>query len=143
MPTIRTGYWIRVKGGQVMDVWDYAPDPNRMATEAGWKEAIEIFPDLVPNREIITSHSFNLNSEPLEIIWSKRELTVEERRESLINQAKQMFNRTVQDQLYLQMNENPDDQYDANVVAQAKLNMDSRIATIKNTVTHEDLDALM
>jgi hypothetical protein len=39
-------------------------------------------PDLVANREIVTTHQINIDVEPTEIVWSKRELDVEERKDS-------------------------------------------------------------
>jgi hypothetical protein len=143
MPTVKTGYWIRVKDGQVTDVWDYAPDPARRAAEPGWREAVEVFPDMTPHREITTGHSFNLDATPAEIVWAKREVTVEERRASMIGQAKGEFQRVVQEQLRLQMNDNPAEQYDPNAVATAKSAMEAKIATLEGASTHEALDALM
>ena len=143
MPTTRTGYWIRVKNGQVTDVWDYAPDPARRAAEPGWQEAVEIFPDITPNREIVTSHTFNLDATPIQIVWGKREVTVDERQGSLIGQAKGEFQRVVQEQMQRQINDNPDEQYDANAVAQAKADMEAKIAAVQAATTHEALDALM
>ena len=60
MPT-KTGYWIRVKNGKVTDVWDYKPSDDKLAAEPGWREAVEIMPDLVANREIITTHQINID----------------------------------------------------------------------------------
>lgn len=143
MPTTKTGYWIRVKNGQVTDVWDYAPDPARRAAEPGWAEAVEVFPDLTPNREILTSHSFNLETTPLQIVWGKREVTVDERKESLKGQAKAEFQRVVMEQMRLQMSDNPAEQYDANAVATAKSAMEAKIAAVDAATTHEQVDALM
>ena len=47
MPTTKTGYWIRVKNGEVTDVWDTTPDYQN---QAGWREAVEVFPDVTPNQ---------------------------------------------------------------------------------------------
>ena len=74
MPTTKTGYWIRVKNGEVTDVWDTTPDYQN---QAGWREAVEVFPDVTPNREIITTHSFDLNANPAQIVWAKREVTID------------------------------------------------------------------
>jgi hypothetical protein len=40
-------------------------------------------PDLVANREIVTTHQINIDVEPAEIVWSKRELEVDERKDVL------------------------------------------------------------
>ena len=87
MPTTKTGYWIRVKNGEVTDVWDTTPDYQN---QAGWREAVEVFPDVTPNREIITTHSFDLNANPAQIVWAKREVTMDERKGALSGQAKQI-----------------------------------------------------
>jgi len=143
MPTVKTGYWIRAKNGTVTDVWDYAPDPARRAAEPGWREAVEIFPDTTAHREILTGHSFNLDATPAEIVWAKREVTVDERRESMIGQAKGEFQRVVNEQLRRQMNDNPAEEYDPAAVATAKTAMEQRIVTLQGATTHEALDALM
>ncbi len=82
MPT-RSGYNVRVQNGQVTDCWD-TPAPEG---QDGWSAAVEITPDLTPNREILTTHSFDITKNPIEIVWGKRELTVDERKGSLIGQA--------------------------------------------------------
>lgn len=142
MPT-KTGYWIRVKGGKVSDVWDYKPDAARLAAEAGWREAVEIHPDLTDNREIYTTHTFNIDVEPAQIVWGKRELSVDERKQSLIGQAKAEFQMVVNQQMRLQMSDNPAEEYDPTAVATAKDAMNARIAAVEAAVTHEDVDALM
>lgn len=143
MPTTKTGYWIRVKDGVVTDVWDYAPDPTRRATEAGWREAVEVFPDMTPHREILTGHSFDLNATPAQIVWAKRELSVEERRGSMVSLAKSAFQQVVQEQLRLQLSDNQNEQYDPNAVASAKTAMEQKIAALEAASTHEDLDLLV
>jgi hypothetical protein len=94
MPT-KTGYWIRVKNGQVKDVWDYKPSDDKLAAESGWREAVEIMPDLVANREIVTTHQIDIDVEPAQIVWSKRELEVDERKSGLESQAKAAFKAVV------------------------------------------------
>jgi hypothetical protein len=69
MPT-QTGFWIQVKNGEVKQVWDYKPDASRMAAESGWRAASEVKPDLVDNREIMTTHSFDLDADPAQIVWA-------------------------------------------------------------------------
>ena len=49
-----------------------------MAAESGWRAASEVKPDLVDNREIVTTHSFDLDADPAQIVWAKRELTVDD-----------------------------------------------------------------
>ena len=140
MPT-QTGFWIQVKNGEVKQVWDYKPDDSRIAEEGGWREAVEVKPDLIENREIITTHSFDIDADPAQIVWSKRELTVDERKGILIEQAKFDFKQIVDEQLQVEMAED-DASGDLDAVAAAKAAKDARIATINAATTHEEVDAL-
>jgi hypothetical protein len=140
MPT-QTGFWIQVKNGEVKQVWDYAPDASRRAAESGWREAVEVKPDLVDNREIITTHSFDLDADPAQIVWGKRELTVDERKGALIGQAKAEFQQVVDAQLQVEMADD-DASGDLDAVAAAKAVKDARIAAINAATTHDEVDAL-
>ena len=140
MPT-QAGFWIQVKNGEVKQVWDYAPDASRRATEGGWREAVEVKPDLVDNREIITTHSFDLDADPAQIVWGKRELTVDERKGALIGQAKAEFQAVVDAHLQVEMADD-DASGDLDAVAAAKAVKDARIAAINAATTHDEVDAL-
>jgi len=140
MPT-QAGFWIQVKNGEVKQVWDYKPDPARMAEEGGWRAAVEVKPDLVDNREIITTHSFDLDADPAQIVWAKRELTVDERKGALIGQAKAEFQAVVDAQLQIEMADD-DASGDLDAVSTAKAAKDARIAAINAATTHDEVDAL-
>jgi hypothetical protein len=141
MPT-QTGFWIQVKNGEVKQVWDYAPDASRQAAEGGWREAVEVKPDLTDNREIITTHSFDLTADPAQIVWAKRELTVDERKGSLKGQANAEFQQAVDAEIAKQLDDDPATVYDAAAVATAQTTLTDRIAAIDAATTHEDVDAL-
>jgi hypothetical protein len=140
MPT-QTGFWIQVKNGEVKQVWDYAPDASRRAAESGWREAVEVKPDLVDNREIMTTHSFDLDADPAQIVWGKRELTVDERKGALIGQANAEFQEVVNAQMQIEMADD-DASGDLDAVAAAKAVKDARIAAINAATTHEDVDVI-
>lgn len=140
MPT-QTGFWIQVKNGEVKQVWDYAPDASRRAAESGWKEAVEVKPDLVDNREIMTTHSFDLDADPAQIVWAKRELTVDERKGALRGQANAEFQAVVDAQLQIEMADD-DASGDLEAVSTAKAAKDARIAAINAATTHDEVDAL-
>jgi len=140
MPT-RSGYNVRVQNGQVTDCWD-TPAPEG---QSGWSAAVEITPDLTPNREILTTHSFDITKNPVEIVWSKRELSVDERKGSLIGQAEFQVMRLENE---LQMKRNMPEFADqistleAEIEA-AKSTRDARVIQVNAAATHEDVDALM
>jgi len=140
MPTVKQGYWIRVQDGKVTQVWDTQPP---VETEAGWKQAVEIHPDLTPNREYISHHTIDADKTPAEIIWHKVALTVDDRKGGLIGTAKGEFQRVVNEETQKQINDNPNEVYDAQRVETAKTDMETKIAQINAATTHEELDALL
>ena len=140
MPT-QTGFWIQVKNGEVKQVWDYKPDASRMAAESGWRAASEVKPDLVDNREIMTTHSFDLDADPAQIVWAKRELTVDERKGALVGQANSAFQEVVNAQMQIEMADD-DASGDLEAVSTAKAAKDARIAAINAATTHDEVDAL-
>jgi hypothetical protein len=143
MSTIKTGFWVRAQNGVVTDCWDYKPSDDKMNSEPGWREAVEVIPDTVANREYVTTHTFDLSKTPAEIVWAKGTYSVEDRRGSLKSQAKGVFNQAVQEQARLEMSENPNESLDLEAVTTARATLTARLAALDAAVTHEDIDALM
>jgi hypothetical protein len=143
MVTRTTGFWIREQNGAVTECWDVRPNDTKMATEPGWREAVEVKPDVTPNREYITTHSFDLSTTPAEIVWAKTSLTVEDRRGGMLGNAKSKLQQVVQEQLLLEMSSDPAEEFDPAAVTAVKAEIATRVAAINAAVTHEDLDALM
>ena len=122
-------------------VWDYKPDAQRMSTESGWRAASEVKPDLVDNREIMTAHSFDLDADPAQIVWAKRELTVDERKGGLVGQANSAFQEVANEQMQIEVDDT-DASGDLDAVSAAKVVKDARIAAINAATTHDEVDAL-
>lgn len=139
MATTNTGFWVRVQDGQVTQVWDSQPP----AGEDGWKPAVEIIPDATPNREYISHHTIDADKTPAEIVWHVAEMTVEDRKNALISQAKGEFQQVVNHQLQVQFNDELVEEYDSAAVTEAKAVMDARIAQVQAATTHEEVDALL
>ena len=142
MPT-KMGYWIRVKNGKVTDIWDYKPSDEKLESEPGWREAVEITPDLVPNREMVTMHHIDIDVEPAAIVWSKRAVEVEERKDVLRQEAKAVLRAVVDAEIAKETDQYPETQYDAAVVDAARAGFEARMDAISLATTHEDVDALM
>lgn len=104
---------------------------------------MEIFPEVVPNREIMTTHIINIDVEPAQILWSKRDLEVDERKDVLRSQAKADFKVVVDAEVAKETDQYPETQYDAAVVDAARVVFEARMDAIAAAVTHEDIDALM
>jgi len=143
MSTRKEGFWVRVQNDAVTDCWDYAPSEDQLTNQAGWREAVEVIPDVTPRREYVTTHTFDLTKTPVEIVWSKASLTIEDRRGGLIGNAKFDLRQIIEEQTRLQMSENPAEEFDTQVVIDAKAAYATRVAALNAAVTHEDLDALV
>jgi hypothetical protein len=137
---IKPGYNVRVQDGKVTDCWD-TPAPEG---QSGWSAAVEVTPDLTPNREILTTHTFDITKNPIEIVWGKRELSVDERKDSLIGQAN--FAVTMlENQLQMATTANNTERM-AELTAQieeATPVRDAKVAAVTAATTHEEVDALM
>jgi hypothetical protein len=131
-----------VKNGQVTDVWDYKPSADKLAKEAGWREAVEIMPDLVPNREMVTTHHIDIDVEPAQIVWGKRAIEVDERKDGLRSQAKAAFKAVVDAEIAKETDAYPETQYDPAVVDAARIVFEARMDAIAAATTHEAVDAL-
>jgi hypothetical protein len=122
-------------------VWDYDPPSEHKVGAGEWREAVEIFPDVIENREEITTHSFDVYKTPVEIIWSKRELDLKERKNSLIDEANYKFQLVVAAQTDAEL-DNTDNTVNLDAIAAAKAVKDARIAEINAATTHEEVNAL-
>jgi len=72
-------YWVRVENNQVVECLTY--NPNK---EGDWREAIDVIPSIIEGKQIISGHYFDVSKTPVEIIWNIHDLTVEERKETLL-----------------------------------------------------------
>ena len=122
-------------------MWDYKPTTGPKADLPGWREAVEVKPDLVENREIITTHSFNIDVTPAQIVWSKRDVTVDERKDGLKAEAKATFQAVVDVELAKELDDDPATTYDASAVSTAQTTYQSAVTTIDALTTHEEVDS--
>jgi hypothetical protein len=130
--------FVRIINNEVKQVWDTQPP----AGESGWKSAIEVRPTIIPNRQYYTGHTFDLNKDPVEIVYGVEDISVEGRKDALKNLAKSEFQKVVQEETRKQTDEYPETQYDAAVVEAARLAFEARFAQIDAVTTHDELDAL-
>ena len=139
MSKINTGLWVRIQNDEVAAVWDSEPS---FQTEAGWREAIEIIPDITPNREHVTDHYFDLTKTPVEIIWNKVTLTLEDRRNNLSGNARAKYQEIVQGEIRKHGDLDSATVYDVAVIDTAKTELETKLAAIAAAQTDEELDLL-
>ena len=129
--------FVRVINNEVKQVWDTQPP----AGESGWKSAVEVKPDVVENRQVLDGHTFDITTDPVQIVYAVRDITVDERKSGLIGQAKSEFQQVANDQLQVEMDDT-DAAGDLEAVSAAKAVKDAKIVAINTATTHEDLDVI-
>jgi len=127
--------WVKIVNNEVKQVWDTQPP----AGESGWKSAVEVKPDVVENRQVLDGHTFDITTDPVQIVYAVRDITVDERKSGLINQAKSEFQRVANAQLQTELNDTATDG-DLDAVSAAKAVKDARIVAINACTTHDELD---
>ena len=127
--------YVRVIDGEVIQVWDTRP-PER---ETGWRSAVEVRPEITDGRQAYDGHTFDLTSDPVEIVYAVRDLTVDDHKGSLLNKVKSKYQQVANEQTQLEV---MDASGDAAVVSAAKDAKDAKLTAINACTTHDDLDAL-
>jgi hypothetical protein len=127
---------IKIVNGEVKEVWDTPPPEG----EAGWTTAIEVRPELIPHRQMYTTHHFDLTKDPVEIVWGVRDIAAEDRKGGMIGQAKYEYQQIANAEL---MKDVDGDGGDVTVVQAASAAYKAKVEAINACTTHEELDALM
>jgi hypothetical protein len=117
------------------------PPPSPVGTD-GWKNAIEIRPTPIPYQQGLNGPVYDCSKDPVEIVWTLFEFTIDEQRGGKYSQASQQFNQVVNQQVALETNGNPDDHYDPAVVAAAQARYEAIRAQIDVATTQEELNEI-
>jgi hypothetical protein len=124
--------YVRIENGEVKDVWNTPPDGRE-----GWKNAIEVRPTAIPHRQYYTGHTFDLTKDPVEIVYGVADVTVDERKESMKEDAGMAF-----EALLRQQANNPST-YDPVALHAANDAVAPKQASIDACTSHDELDALI
>ena len=130
--------FVLVVNEEVYQVWDTQPP----AGESGWKSAVEVKPDLTADRQVYDGHTFDISVDPVQIVYAVRDITVDERKGSLIGQAQATYRSVVQAEMQKEIDEFPSTQYDAAAVAAAQDTYEARVTAVNAATTHDEVDAL-
>jgi len=130
--------FVQVVNEEVKQVWDTQPP----AGESGWKSAVEVKPDLTADRQVYDGHTFDISVDPVQIVYAVRDITVDERKGSLIGQAQATYRSVVQAEMQKEIDEFPSTQYDAAAVAAAQDTYEARVTAVNAATTHDEVDAL-
>jgi len=130
--------YVQVVNGQMAQCID-TPPPSPVGTN-GWKNAIEIKPTPIPYRQGLNGPVYYCELDPVEIVWTTFDFTVDERKSTQLAQNTQQFDQVVAGQVALETNDNPDDHYDPAVVAAAQARYEDLRTQINAATTQEELD---
>jgi hypothetical protein len=84
----KTGYWVKIEGENVTEIWDYRP----AHADDTWVEAIEKFPSIADGKEIYDYHTIDMETRPVEILWVKRTLSLSEQQDHNANRLRTVDN---------------------------------------------------
>ena len=127
--------YVQVIDNAVKQVWDSLP-PDGIGNN-GWRNAVEVRPAITDHRQGYTAHVFDLETDPVQIVYGTYEIEVADRK----NDMKANANIGFQQEMQKQMN-NPAT-YDPAKLQAAKDAVAPKIAAIEAATSHDDLDALM
>ena len=127
-------HFVQILNGEVKQVWDTAPSEG--VGNNGWRNAVEVRPEIQDGRQGYTAHRFDLNTDPVQIIWDTFEIPVEQRKAGMKANAGFEFQQVVNEQA-----RNPET-FDAAAIETARQAMVTKQAAIDAATTHDELDAL-
>ena len=127
--------FVKIVNDEVTQVWDTQPP----AGESGWKSAVEVKPDITANRQTYDGHTFDITTDPVQIVYAVKVITVDDRKGGLIGAAKGTYSQVANEQARLEAD---DASGDTAAVSTAKDVKDASIVAINACTTHDELDAL-
>ena len=127
--------YVQVIDNEVKQCWDSLP-PDGLGNN-GWKNAVEVRPAITDHRQGYTAHTFNLETDPVQIVYGTYEVEVADRRNQMKANASFGFQQEMQKQM------NDPSTYDLVKLQAAKDAVAPKIIAIEAATTHDELDALM
>ncbi len=125
--------YVRIQNNLVTDCWDTPPP----AGQDGWKSAVEVRPAITAHRQGYTAHTFNLATDPVQIVYGTYDIPVEDRKAGMKANASFSFQQVVQEQM------RDPAKYDPAAIAAAQAAIAPKVAAIEAATTHDQLDALL
>lgn len=105
--------------------------------EDGWREAIEVRPSIVANRQGYTGHIFDLDKTPVEIVYGTFDILFADRQRDMISSENMR-------PMMLARERNPSARFDEIVVSVTDREAsDAKILLISAATNHDELDLLM
>lgn len=133
-----TGYWVKVKNGEVLEVWN--EQPNQDELDSGlWTAAVEIFPEYTPGREEVGGHTIDISQNPIQIVYEKITVEVADRVEVYKYHAAMKYSEVISEESSKPLADTPEEA-DIDRITAAKNRMDAIKSDLDAAVTHDDVD---
>ena len=129
-------FYVKIENDIVTQCWDTPPPSN----ETGWVEAIEVKPSIIQYRQCYDTHYFDTTKTPVEITWVVKEITVAERKSSMLSDAKSTYTQTVQTESLKAIDSST---YDTTILDAAKATYTATVTAINAATTHDELDLVI
>ena len=126
--------YVQVLNDAVKHCWDTKPTEG--VGNNGWKEAVEVRPDIVAGRQRYAAHTFDITKDPVEIVYPVIDITVDERKAAMLAEV-----RSIPKQLERSMAAGATP-FDAEKIAAAEAYIVPKVAAINACTSHDDLEAL-
>jgi hypothetical protein len=126
--------YVQVLNDAVKHCWDTKPTEG--VGNNGWKEAIEVKPEIVAGRQRYAAHVFDITKDPVEIVYPVIDITVDERKAAMLAEVK-----AIPKQLERSMATGATP-FDAEKIAAAETYIVPKVAAINACTSHDDLEAL-
>ena len=127
--------YVQVVGNEVKQCWDTVP-PDGVGNN-GWRNAVEVRPDITAHRQGYTAHTFNLATDPVQIVYDTYDIPVEDRKQGMKANASMGYQQAFQEQM------NDPSKYNPAALQAAKDAIEPKIAAIDAATSHDQLDGLM
>ena len=127
--------YVQVVGNEVKQCWDTVP-PDGVGNN-GWRNAVEVRPDITAHRQGYTAHTFNLSTDPVQIEYGVYDITVDDRKQGMKANANIGYQQAFQEQM------NDPSKYNPAALQAAKDAIAPKVAAIEAATSHDQLDGLM
>ena len=128
--------YIKVENNIVVQCLSYLPEIH----DGDWREAIEINPNCIPNRQMIGAHTFDLTKSPVEITWEVIDISVEERKQQLQSNLKFNTKEFIDNEIKKEFD---GDHADITLIQDTITWYHQKVIEIDEMQTHTELDTYM
>ena len=127
---------IRIENNSVVECMNADEVPEGAMNTGDWRDAVEVQPELVAGKQITDGHWFDLTKTPVEILWTVKDLSVEDRKQPLLYAVDQKYKQQLTDVV----NTADDTAESTQAFLQAMIDKQADKAVVTALTTHQQID---